>query len=267
MLELSLFDLPMGTARDNFQKILEAFRGLVIETGNWRFYELTFTAAVTNYRFKHNLTFTPKDIIQTSRTGAGAITFNHTLFNGTFIDITTTGACIVRFFIGRKSESATFGSPGATGSGSGGGAAGLFFVADTNSIDLTASGATISADLRISTDAATAGFFKATTTIKSGGSPGLHVEAQIATTSQTGFLSSTDWTTFNAKASFSFVTIACTSGTNPVADAASDTLTLTAGTGISITGDAATDTVTIAATGGASSTGFTRFFPVCKYKL
>jgi hypothetical protein len=53
----------------------------------------------------------------------------------------------------------------------------------------------------------------------------------------------------------SFTTIACTSGTNPVADSATDTLTLTAGTGITITGDSATDTVTIASTvtGGVSA--------------
>lgn len=45
-----------------------------------------------------------------------------------------------------------------------------------------------------------------------------------------------------------FSTIACTSGTNPVADTATDTLTMTAGTGITVTGNSATDTVTIAST-------------------
>jgi hypothetical protein len=45
-----------------------------------------------------------------------------------------------------------------------------------------------------------------------------------------------------------FQTIACSSGTNPVADTTYDTLTLTAGTGITITGASASDTVTIANT-------------------
>lgn len=45
-----------------------------------------------------------------------------------------------------------------------------------------------------------------------------------------------------------FETFATTSGTNPVADSATDTLTVTAGTGITVTGDSGTDTVTIAST-------------------
>ena len=49
----------------------------------------------------------------------------------------------------------------------------------------------------------------------------------------------------------SFETIACPSGTNPVADSATDTLTLVAGANITITGDATTDTITIAATGAS----------------
>lgn len=72
-------------------------------------------------------------------------------------------------------------------------------VSDTNSVDLTITGGILTADSRLSATVATAGFFKATTTIKGAPSPGLHVEGQIATTSQTGFISSTDWTTFNSK--------------------------------------------------------------------
>lgn len=71
--------------------------------------------------------------------------------------------------------------------------------ADTDSVDLTLTSGILTADAKISAAAATAGFFKATTTIKSGGTPGLHVEAQLAATAQTGFLSSTDWNTFNNK--------------------------------------------------------------------
>lgn len=47
--------------------------------------------------------------------------------------------------------------------------------------------------------------------------------------------------------SYSFKTIACPSGTNPVADAVADTLNFAAGTGVSITGDETSDTITIAA--------------------
>lgn len=74
-------------------------------------------------------------------------------------------------------------------------------VTDTNSIDHTITGGVLSSDLRLSSDGASAGNFKATATVKSGGSPGLHVEAPEATGSQTGFLKSADWTTFNNKVS------------------------------------------------------------------
>jgi hypothetical protein len=83
---------------------------------------------------------------------------------------------------------------------SGGGGSGFIdAILDTDSINLTVTGTTLSADLKLSTDAASSGFFKATSTLKSGGGAGLHVEAPIATTSLTGFISSTDWNTFNNK--------------------------------------------------------------------
>lgn len=49
-------------------------------------------------------------------------------------------------------------------------------------------------------------------------------------------------------ASNSFTTIDCPSGTDPVADSATDTLTLIAGAGMTITGDSAADSVTFAST-------------------
>lgn len=69
-------------------------------------------------------------------------------------------------------------------------------VSDTNSIDLTVGGTTLSADLKLSAAAADAGFFKATASIET---DGLLVQAEEASGSQTGFLTSTDWSTFNAK--------------------------------------------------------------------
>lgn len=79
----------------------------------------------------------------------------------------------------------------------GGGGGGLITsISDTNSIDLTETAGDLTADVKLSAAAATAGSFKATTTIKV---DGLHVEAPIATTSLTGFISDTDWDTFNNK--------------------------------------------------------------------
>lgn len=53
----------------------------------------------------------------------------------------------------------------------------------------------------------------------------------------------------------SFTTIDCPSGTDPVADSASDTLTLLAGAGITITGDSAADSITIASTSAVIPAG------------
>jgi collagen type VII alpha len=50
-----------------------------------------------------------------------------------------------------------------------------------------------------------------------------------------------------------FTTIATPSGSNPVADSASDTLTFTAGTGITITGDSSADSIAIATNGTESN--------------
>lgn len=72
-------------------------------------------------------------------------------------------------------------------------------VNSTDSVSLAVVADKVEATVRLSGDAASAGFFKATVTIHSGASPGIHVEAPVATTSLTGFLSSTDWTTFNSK--------------------------------------------------------------------
>ena len=67
-----------------------------------------------------------------------------------------------------------------------------------------------------------------------------------------GYLSSTDWNTFNNKASDAFKTIAVTGQSNIVADSPTDTLTFEAGSNIVITTDAANDKITINAIGGGS---------------
>jgi hypothetical protein len=78
----------------------------VLLKGEWKFFEITFTAAVTNFKYPHKFNFVPKDILQTSKTGAGSITWNYTLFDRTNLNITTSGACVVRAFIGAYLESA-----------------------------------------------------------------------------------------------------------------------------------------------------------------
>lgn len=86
--------------RDTIQDIEDELNGSVFKKGDWKAIELTFSAAVTNFKYPHNLGFTPKDALTTARTGAGAITWNYDNFDRTNLDITTTGPCVVRALVG-----------------------------------------------------------------------------------------------------------------------------------------------------------------------
>lgn len=66
--------------------------------------EITFTQAVNNFRYTHKLGYAPKDIIQTRLTGTGTLTWNYSAFTAEFLDITTTGPCVVRAFVGTYQE-------------------------------------------------------------------------------------------------------------------------------------------------------------------
>ena len=82
---------------------------------------------------------------------------------------------------------------------------------------------------------------------------GTSIQVAQSGASTSGFLSSTDWNTFNGKASNSFTTIAVATQTSIVADSATDTLTIVAGTGVTITTNDSTDTLTISATGSGGT--------------
>ncbi len=107
MLTLMVVETKDDIVRENMRRIQEEITAnqLILKC-QFKFFEITFTAAVTNFKQKHLLGFLPKDIIQTSKTGAGAITWNYTLFDKTNLDITTTGACVVRAFVGSYLEGA-----------------------------------------------------------------------------------------------------------------------------------------------------------------
>ena len=70
--------------------------------GQWKYFEVTVDAAVTNKKFKHNLGFTPQNIITTFDTAT--VTWDYTSFDSENIQFDTTGAGTIRFFAGRYSE-------------------------------------------------------------------------------------------------------------------------------------------------------------------
>lgn len=88
--------------QENLVKLQEYLRlNAVLE--NFKHYEIIFTSAQTNFRYRHGLALIPKDIIVTRFVGDGDLTFNYDEFTKDEFDITTTGACEIRFFAGVNS--------------------------------------------------------------------------------------------------------------------------------------------------------------------
>lgn len=100
-LELILREIQDKGTRENFQRILRYLQDQVILDGEWQLYEIRFDSAVTNYKFKHNLTFVPQDIIQLQVIGDRNIEFNYDKFDANNLDITSKGPCYIRFLAGR----------------------------------------------------------------------------------------------------------------------------------------------------------------------
>lgn len=89
------------TVRESLQWMYDYLQALPLLSSNFEHFQKEFLKAETEVSIPHRLGFTPLDIIQTSLTGAGAITFNYEKFSSTALVITTTGPCVVRFFAGR----------------------------------------------------------------------------------------------------------------------------------------------------------------------
>lgn len=99
-----LKEIKDPVVREFLNKLITDLQSESILRGEWKFFELEFEAAVTNHRLPHQLKFVPTDVIQTSLTGAGTFTWNYDKFSNIYLDITTTGACKVRAFVGRYKD-------------------------------------------------------------------------------------------------------------------------------------------------------------------
>ncbi len=90
-------------ARENFVKLQDFLDREALFTG-FRHFEVTLPSAELHHRFVHNLGFSPKDILLTSTQGVGVVTFNQDLTSSSELDLTVTGACVVRFIAGTFGE-------------------------------------------------------------------------------------------------------------------------------------------------------------------
>ena len=104
MIDLIFDKLSDPVARENFEKLDQHLRDQIFSKLEGKHFEIVISGAVTNQRFKHNLGFVPKDIVQTSVKGAGTISWNYDNFDKDYVYFTTTNACTVRVFIGTYAE-------------------------------------------------------------------------------------------------------------------------------------------------------------------
>ena len=100
MIKLILKDIFDPYILENFVRLQSFIFGEVILMAGFKFFEVSFDTSVTNFKFKHNLGFLPKDIIVTSVTNGATIVFNYELITKDFLDITTSGATTIRFLVG-----------------------------------------------------------------------------------------------------------------------------------------------------------------------
>jgi hypothetical protein len=103
-MNLNLHLITDRNVRESFTRIVEFINSQPLLKGDWEFLTLTFTGPVTHYRVKHKLGFIPLDVIQTSFIGSGSLFWNYDNFDREFIDVTTTGPCVVRCFVGMYTE-------------------------------------------------------------------------------------------------------------------------------------------------------------------
>lgn len=106
MIEINLDRIEDRYVREVIQRIREDLNNQVFLNGEWKFFELEFTSDITNFKISHKLGYTPKDIVQTSLTGTGTLTYNYSEFDVNNLDMTTASTdsaspLVVRFFAGR----------------------------------------------------------------------------------------------------------------------------------------------------------------------
>jgi hypothetical protein len=104
MISLKLHLIQDRAIRDVL-KAVENFLNLQsLLRGEWTYIEFNFETEKTNFKLRHNLGFIPRDFIQTYVSGAGTLFINWHNTDREYIDVSATGPCVVRGFLGSYSE-------------------------------------------------------------------------------------------------------------------------------------------------------------------
>ena len=85
--------------RENFEKIQQSFNDLVFTLGDFQFFEFRIEGAQEEYKYYHNLGFTPNDIIVTKAIGSH-FEIDYNGVTDEYITFQTTGDVYIRAFIG-----------------------------------------------------------------------------------------------------------------------------------------------------------------------
>lgn len=96
---LIISQLKDAQLQQNFRSLQDFFDKELVFTG-FKFFTLTFLGAEPHHKFQHNMGFVPQDILLTSKTGSGVVTFNQDLTDNSTMDLTVTGPCVIRFIAG-----------------------------------------------------------------------------------------------------------------------------------------------------------------------
>lgn len=99
--EFELSGIKDPVVQDVLQSIRDFLREFPLFSGEWKFFEFTFTQGEDYKKIPHRLKFTPKDVIQTAIIGEAGVIWNYDLFDSTNLNVTVSDACTVRAFIGR----------------------------------------------------------------------------------------------------------------------------------------------------------------------
>ena len=130
--------------RENFLKLQDYFNK-ENQLYGFRFFEVKLDKAVTNYKVAHGLSIPPRDVVMSHISGPGIATFNLGKFDTKNMDITTTGAVLLRFYAGTywdllKSTSVdtnttmSFSATVSSGGGGGGGTTYSVFTTQTDGL-------------------------------------------------------------------------------------------------------------------------------------
>jgi hypothetical protein len=102
---LLLSELKDEYIQKNFKSIENFINEFSLFKTQFKFYEITIPAAAVNKAFKHNLTFTPKDVtLLHVNPYTVTVTFRYNKFDSNFIYFDTSAGATIRFLLGRYEE-------------------------------------------------------------------------------------------------------------------------------------------------------------------